>query len=74
LNRQLPDQPWPDGNVGSGGTAPMTGPVVWVHDVGAVSKSTLWKLLPLGKLKFTVPPAAIVISGSRCPVSASSKW
>jgi hypothetical protein len=43
-----------------------------VHEVGAVSKSTLWKLAPLGKLNVTVPPGAIVMSGFP-PVSAFSK-
>jgi hypothetical protein len=48
-NRQTPAQPVPDGNVGSGGTAPKFGPAVCVHDVGAtVRKLTLWKLDPSG--------------------------
>jgi hypothetical protein len=48
-NRQEPAQPWPDGKVGSGGTAPITDPAVCVQMVGSVlRKSTLWKELPLG--------------------------
>jgi hypothetical protein len=49
-NRQLPDQPWPCGPAGSGGTGPETAPDVCAHDVGAGPplKSTLWKLPPDG--------------------------
>jgi len=48
LNRHVPDQPCGVGKCGSGGTAPDDAPAVWVHDVGAVAKSTLWTFPPSG--------------------------
>jgi hypothetical protein len=48
-NRQTPAQPGGDGNAGSGGTSPKTGPAVCVQVVGScVRKLTLWKLVPCG--------------------------
>jgi hypothetical protein len=60
LNRQLPAQPCGDGNEGNGGTGPTFAPAVCVHEVGSMSKSTLWKLPPSGYEKVTVSPALIV--------------
>jgi hypothetical protein len=71
LNRQFPAQPSRCGNAGSGGTVPKFWPAVWVHEVGATSKSTLWKFAPLGKLNVTVPPAAIVMSAGPADPASS---
>ena len=44
LNRQTPAQPGPAGSSGSGGTGPVLGPAVCVHDVGwLAANATLWK-------------------------------
>ncbi len=49
LKRQEPAHPAADGFAGSGGTAPLLSPDVWVHEVGeAASKTTLWALKPSG--------------------------
>ena len=64
LNVQKPDHGAPVGSNGSGGTAPLFSPLVWVHDVGLRSlseKSTLWALKPpAGYRNVTRPPGVIV--------------
>jgi hypothetical protein len=62
LNVQLPLHPGPVNVGGSGGTAPLLVPAVWVHELGCgpEPKSALCALLPLGYEKLTVPPWAIV--------------
>ena len=48
--RHVPLQPGPDGPAGNGGTGPVMGPAVCVHDVGLVPpvKTTLWMSAPSG--------------------------
>jgi hypothetical protein len=77
LKRHVPAQPAFCGAAGNGGTGPTTWPAVWVHEVGATSKSTLWKLPPFGYENVTVSPAVTVtvsssVAGLRNPKSNAS--
>jgi hypothetical protein len=60
LNMQVPLQPGPAGEVGSGGGVPPGVPALFVQDVGcAPMKSALCMLMPDGYEKSTVPPTGI---------------
>jgi hypothetical protein len=64
-NRHDPAQPGPCWYQGNGGDGCQIAPAVCVQEVGWIEKNaTLWRRVPSGYEKLTVPPAVIVTAAS----------